>query len=496
MTILQFQDWTPDEPDFGSVGATVATNAVPSIKGYQPFPSLSIVSDALDERPRGALEAFDKDNVSFQYAGDAPNLYEFDATNLVWTEVSKVSTTYTTGADEIWSFVRWENKVLAVNFDDNPQQITMGDANFTDLTTTLKARNITVVGDFVVLSNTFDSTDGNVPNRVRWSGIGDETDFTVSPVTLSDFRDLTTGGPIRKIVGGEVGVIISDTSVFRMTFVGSPTVFDIEEVLPNVGSSAPGSITNIGDDVYFLSQRGFIELTGNATGFNAIGAGKVDRTFLADLDPDHLNRISSIADPISNRILWAYPGSGNTAGRPNKIIIYDRTFGKWALVTEEVELLLSSKGVPINLDELDGLGFTNIDTMTVSLDSDQFKGASSQLSAFDEDFKLGFFRGLNKTATLLTGEAELIPGSQAQVNAFRPLVNLGTVTGRVGRRNRQTDAVSFSASRTQSSSGKFTQRSNARFHQFELVITGDDWTDAIGVELDPGDDFKRAGKRG
>ncbi len=133
--------------------------------------------------------------------------------------------------------------------------------------------------------------------------------------------------------------------------------------------------------------------------------------------------------------------------------------------------------------------------MTVSLDSDLFKGASSQLSAFDENFKLGFFRGLNKTATLLTGETELIPGYQTQINAFRPLVSGGTVTGKVGKRNRQSDAVTFSSSLTQSSSGRFTKRANARFHQFELTITGDEWTDAIGVEIGPGD-FNRSGTRG
>lgn len=495
MTVIRFQDWAPDASDLGSLGNTTVTNALPSADSYQPMPSLSIISTALDARPRGALEAFDKDNVSFQYAGDAGKLYEFDGGTVTWTDVSKLATTYATGDEEIWNFVRWENKVLAVNWNDNPQQITMDAANFSDLTTVLKARNIAVVREFVVLSNTFDSTDGNVPNRVRWSAIGDETDFTVSPVTLSDFRDLTTGGPIRKIVGGSVGIIISDKSIFRMDFVGAPTVFTIEEVQENVGSPAAGSITNIGSDVYLLSQKGFLEITGNGTGINPIGAGKVDKFFLEDFDSEFFHRMSSMADPTANRVLWAYPGSGNTAGRPNKIIGYDRTFGKWFLITEDVEFILNTKGLPTSLDELDNIGFPNIDTMTVSLDSNQFKFQSSQFAAFDEDFKLGLFRGLNKTATLLTGEVELIPDSVTQLNAFRPLVSEGTVTAKVGKRSRQSDAVTFSASLTQTSSGRFTKRASARYHQFELTVTGDSWTDAIGVQIDQGD-FKRAGNRG
>lgn len=494
MAVIPFSDWTPDAAKLGGPGNITATNAMPAGRGYQPFLLLSVISDALTARPRGAIESYDTSNVSYQYAGDATKLYSFNSDTLAWADVS-LAGNYSTGTDEIWSFARWKNKVLAVNFSDNPQSLTMGGANFGNLTTALKARNIAVVGDFVVMSNTYDASDGNRANRVRWSGIDDETDWTVSASTLSDYRDLPTGGPVRKVVGGEVGIIVSERSVFRMTYVGAPVVFQIDEILPDIGALSSGSVTNIGDNVYFMSQQGFIELTGNGSGVNRIGAGRVDRTFLADVDPDYYHRISAISDPTGNRILWAYPGSGNTDGRPNKIIVYDRTFDKWALIEEEVELLLRSKGVSITLDELDGLGYTNIDTMGISLDSDTFKRAASQIAAFDEDFKLGFFRGLNKTATLETAEVEMNPGFQTQLNYFVPLVDGGTVTARVAYRDRQTDSATYTSSISQSTSGRFNQRVNARFHRMELTVTGDSWTDAIGVQIDS-DGAKRSGRRG
>lgn len=492
--IVRFSDWTPDASDLGSVGNVDAKNVLPSSDGYHPMPSLSVITAATTGRPLGAIEAFDKDNTSYQYVGDATKLYELNENDLTWTDVTNTGGAYTTTSGEVWNFVRWENKVLAVNWDDSPQQITFGGANFSNLTTAFKARNITVIGDFVVASNTYDVTDGNVPNRVRWSAIGDETDWTVSASTLSDFRDLTTGGPIRKIVGGEVGIIISDRSVFRMTFVGAPTVFQIDEILPDIGTPYPNSVASIGDNVYFVSQQGFVELTGNGTGVNRIGAGKVDRTFLDDLDPDYKDRLNAIADPISNRIFWAYPGSGNTSGRCNKIICYDRTFQRWSLIEEETNLLLQAKGVPITLDELDSLGFTNIDTMTVSFDSDTFKQTASQLAAFDEDFKLGFFRGFNKTATLTTPEWSLNPGYRTALKAFRPLVDGGTVTAEIGIRDRQSDSVTFKSSVSQSSTGRFTQRASAVYHRFRLTITGESWTDAIGIQIDP-EDMPRVGRR-
>lgn len=487
-------DWAPDNPSLGNRGNEQAVNAYPAAQGYQPFPSLSVLSTALTARPRGGIEAFDKDNASHLYAGDATKLYEFDADNLTWTDVTNSGGNYTTASGENWAFARWKNKVLSVNWDDNPQQITMGGANFSDLSTAFKARNIAVIRDFVVVSNTYDSTDGNVPNRVRWSAQDDETDWTVSASTQADYRDLTTGGAIKKIVGGEVGIIVSERAVFRMDYVGTPVVFQIDEILSDIGAVSAGAVTDIGSDVYFISDQGFIELKGRGTEVNRIGAGRVDKFFQDDYDSDHPERIWSITDPTSNRVMWAYPGSGHSSGRPNKIIIYDRTFNKWSIVEEEVEMIIRTRGVDITLDELDGLGFDDLDTMTVSLDSNQFKALSTQLAAFDEDFKLGFFRGATKTATLETGETEFNPGYMTALNAFLPLVDLGTVTAKVGTRNRQSDAISWGSSLTQSSTGRYTARAKAKYHSFRFEITGDDWTDALGVQI-PKENRPRAERR-
>src|SRR5690606_8482560 len=154
-----------------------------------------------------------------------------------------------------WQFVSWKNKVLATNFNDNPQQITFGAGNFSNLTTAFKARHITTIRDFVVVANTSDATDGLVPSRVRWSAFNDETDWTVSPSTLSDFNDLKIA-PVIRILGGEYGIICQRNSIWRMTFVGAPIVFQFDEVLPGFGPIATGAIAQDGDLAYFLSDRG------------------------------------------------------------------------------------------------------------------------------------------------------------------------------------------------------------------------------------------------
>ena len=484
MPLIKFSEWIPDAADFGNPGSITIKNALPALNSYQPIGQLTSTTNALSARPRGAIEAVDSANNTFQYAGDAATLNVLSGST--WNDVSIIGG-YSTGTEECWEFVRWKEKILATNFTDNPQQITFGGVNFSDLTTALRFRHIAVVRDFIVSGNTFDSTDGTVRDRVRWSAINDETDWTVSPTTLSDFRNLKSGGGIQRIIGGEFGVICSERSTWRMTFVGSPTVFQIDEVIPGVGSLAPGGVVALGDTVYFMSENGFVALRGGSSP-EFIGAGRVDKFFRNDVDENNFDRISSVADPKSGRIFWAYPGSGNTAGTPNKIIIYDRTLNKWGYIEQDVELLWRSGGVATTLEGLDSVS-ASIDALMPSLDDPQWKGGAPLLSAFDSSFKNASFSGAPMTANLQTKEIQIFEGSRTRLNSFSTLIDGGSVIANVGSRNRQTDAFSFGPALIQRSSGRFPSRSNAIFHRFDLTVS-DNWKDAIGIQIDRNDAVK------
>jgi hypothetical protein len=269
------------------------------------------------------------------------------------------------------------------------------------MTTDLRFRHVAVVRDYVVAGNTFDSVDGTVRDRVRWSAINDETDWTVSPVTGADYRDLKKGGGIQRIVGGDFGIICCERNTWAMSFVGSPTFFVIDEVIPNVGTLAPGAVTVLADTVFLWSEHGMYALQGGRNPVQ-IGEGKVDQFLRNDLDDDYAYRISSVADPASGRVAWAYPGAGNIGGRPNRIVVFDTKVNKWGIIYEEVELLWRSGGTATTLEGLDtiGLGPDIVTNGTFDADSDWTKGAGWTIGSGVASHAAGTAGGLVQVVSL------------------------------------------------------------------------------------------------
>lgn len=481
MPIITVPDWVPDAANFGNPGAITIVNALPGLNSYKPMPAFADISTALDNYARGAIDARDKNLAAYQYCGDAEKLYRLVGTT--WTDSSRVAG-YASDTEEVWDMVRWKNQVLATNFSDEIQFIEMGGSAFDDLTSDFRCRLLAVIGDFVIAANTFDGTDGNVPDRVRWCGFGDETYWTVDPSVGSDVRDLKRG-PIMRLYGGEYGVLLGKKAVWRMTFTGAPDWFHIDPTLDGVGSIAYGASALIGNTIFTLSEQGFVAIT-HGTGLEEIGAGRVDKFIFDDLDESYLYRMTCASDPKSGRVFWAYPGAGNTDGLPNRIIVYDSRLRKWSLIHQDVEHLWSAAGVGLTLEQLDTVS-SDVDALPASLDSSQWKGgAGLVLAAFDSSHLHGAFNGSPMDATVDLKEVELYAGRRTHLNAFRPLVDGGTVTANVGTRNRLSDDVAWGPTLAQSASGRFTKRSNARFHRIRLNCSGE-WRDVIGAEIDPAD---------
>lgn len=476
--IIPFGDYTPDLPKLGNPGATTAKNILPGAVGYLQFPSLTAYSDALTAYCRGAMSAMDTTGDVHSYSGDETKLYRM--VSATQTDSSKVGG-YSCAADSYWEFAKWGNKCIATNYDDNIQAITLGGTTFADLAASApKARHISVVRDFVMVGNTYDASDGDVPNRVRWCALNDETDWTVSATTQADYQDLQgNGGWVQSIVGGERAVIFQERSIWLATYVGSPTVFTFDKIEDARGAFCPRSPIQVGGITYYIADDGFYAFTGGQSA--PIGHGKVDRTFLADLNDDYLHRVTAAAIPNEKVIIWSYPGSGSADGTPNKCIMYNWASQKWAVAEFDHELVFRAMSLGVSLDGLDAL-YAQIDSIPFSLDSKVWMGGKLQLAAFDTSHKIGYFTGTALDAVIETGEfqPEGFTGLRSEITEVVPVVDGGTHTVQMGTRETQAGSISWGSASAENSSGICPVRSNSRFHRVRTNVTGG-FTTASGV---------------
>lgn len=486
--MIEFGPWLPDLPAYGQ-HATVAKNTIPGPASYQPFPSLSVFSGALGAACQGAVAV--KSGISvLNFAGTGAKLYLLsDAT---YTDVS-LAANYTGTVEDRWSWAMYGKRIITTNYADYPQSYVAGTSTlFANLTTTLKARYVGVIREFVVLANTTDATDGALPNQVWWSAINNPTDYTVSVSTQSDKQQMYGEGDVGEItgfIGGEAGTIFMEGGIFRMNYVGGPTIFSFDQIVFGAGCLIPGSIAAYGSMIYYLGPDGFYLL--NGTSVMPIGKGKVDEWLYADMDPALAHMCSSVIDPDKALYLLAYPGADNT-GTCNRVIAYNWESGRWAYAEPgSVEMLVNSITQTADMDSATAETlYGNIDTgnfANVSVDDRVFAEAYLSkpiLSAINGDHKLCYFNATPLTAVVETAEAQISPGRKSLINNVRPMIEgAATVSVEVGTRDTTGAVVSYSAPATVNSYGEANLFASGRYHRARVTITGG-FEHAYGLDFD------------
>lgn len=128
-----FGDFRPDLPDIGTKGVTLAKNVVPNESSYLPFKGIAIDTTALTAYARGAVALSDKNGNTEMYCGDETKLYRLVNSGGVLTWTSVGGSTYATSDENYWQFIKWGEKVIATNRDNNIQIATFGGGTFGDL---------------------------------------------------------------------------------------------------------------------------------------------------------------------------------------------------------------------------------------------------------------------------------------------------------------------------------------------------------------------------
>ena len=470
---MNFEEWLPDQP--GLTGAVKeALNVVPQAVGYGPLRTPVDYSLAASETINNVVAGRNPSNGATEvFAGGATKLFKLDASDLSLDDVSK-SGGYTTPAEQKWRFTQFGNVLIAANADEILQYWELGTSSaWADLDAAAPtAKYLTVVRDFVVAGYT-SSAD---PQKIQWSGINDETAWTTTSTNQSDYQVIPDGGSVQGITGGEFGIVLMEKSIYRMSYVGTPAIFQFDNISRNLGCFEPNSIVQYQGITYFLSDDGFYAC--NGTQVIEIGSEKVDRFFFNDLDESYTYKMSATVDPIKNLIVWAYPSAGSN-GAVDSLLIYNFEIKRWSRAEVSVGFVAQSATPAYTLEALDVFG--TVDTISTSFDSRVWTGGKSQFVG-GSGAKIVTFSGSSLTGTLQTGDIE-IPGRTSSINMTRPLIDAGQADVAVATRNRLVDAITYGSYTSADSEGRAAFRTTGRYHRLSVQPTGS-WTTAIGIEFD------------
>ncbi len=463
-TKLIFGEWLPDQPGVaGSV--TDAVNCYPVTNGYAPIRDAADYSDAAGETLLVTF-AGKSAGASTLFAASATSIYKFDSSD---ASLDAVKTSYS--AIESWDVTQFGSKMILANGSSKLQYWDLGaSTTVSDLDAAAPtAKYVTVVRDFVVAANV-----GGEENKVYWSDINDETDWTPGAASQSDTQVIPDGGDITGLAGGEYGLIFMERAVYRMSYSGSPYFFQFDAISRTLGCISNGSIAQFGGLTYFLADDGFYVCDGQTV--KNIGVEKVNRWFFENAIPTEIPiSMSATVDPIRKLVIWNFK---NTMGG-RYLLYFSIDLGKWSYATTDVSYIAYGFTPSATLEQVDNYN-TSIDALDIPLDSRVFAGG--QLLALGvREQKIVALSGAFKSAYVVSGD---IDTGRSIITLAKPIIDNGTGTVAVASRTLLADTVEFGTAVAADSENRCSLRSNGNYHRVKVSPTSVNWKTLVGVEVE------------
>jgi hypothetical protein len=510
--VIPWGHWRPDAETLNAPLVVSAKNCLPAGQGFRPLlgPLVvestigAVVTDdlgnpvtdesgeevtaeptALNGRVFGAVTVLLEDGSNVSFAGTSTKLYQLSSASS-WADITRVSGgDYATAVGERWRFDIFGDNLIGTNFTDDVQKFDVtGGTNFAALGgTPPKARYIAIVREFVVLGCLSSNQ-----RSIQWSSIGNSEEWT--PGTNSgDTQVFPSGGPVRGLIGGEVGYVFQDEKITRMIFApGSEEVFQFDEVEGGRGLKAPNSLVRLGSTAFYFAGDGFYKFDLVSGASTPIGVGKWARAFIADLRAGTEASILSAVSPTERAILFPYISRSNASTTPDRVLIYDWTIDEATTADITIEAIAQWLSQGYTLDTMNSFG--TLDTLPYSLDSPFWKGGTPLLALFNSDHQLSYLQGEVMAAEFVTGDGQ---GEQrALIKATRPHVDTTDVTVAVSMRERDADNWLFPSEETMEDTGEIPAWTSGNVARARLRIgAGANWTYAKGIKTILG----AAGKR-
>jgi hypothetical protein len=320
-------------------------------------------------------------------------------------------------------------------------------------------------------------------NALQWCQFNDSATWTIG-ANQAD-KQPSLWGQLRRIIGGEYVIAITDRSVVRGTYVGVEGGLDIiwqfDEISAEVGCMASGSVSNVGRLIFFLSERGFMMCDGQTV--DPIADEKFNRWFFDRFSRQDIANIWSAIDPRNSLVLWAMPGT------PGTIIAYNWVLKRATVFEMDVQGMFTGYTSGTSLDALDAT-YGNLDAIPTSLDDPLFAGGNPILLICDSGNVFNALSGDNLEATLQLDNIEPTPGRRSRIREVRLVSDTTDASVTIDARMRAGDAESIRSTSTMRGNGKLPIRANGRYNNVAVTIpAATNWSFIQGCELEfePGD---------
>lgn len=463
VTAAPFPEWLPDLE--GNI-LSRASNVRAVANGYAPFRGPVAATVALAAAFNGGGSFIDSGGNATLLSATAANVYKYTGT--AWSSVLAAT------ANQVVRFAQFGDNVIIANGG------VCKSYSLTGGTTTTPTDAPTLIDVAQARDMVMGITSAN---ELQWCQFNNSSVWTAG-ANQADIQP-SLWGQLRRIVGGEYMIALTDRAVVRGTYVGSANdiIWQFDEISAEIGVMAANSVCNVGRLIFFLSERGFEMCDGQEV--TPIGDEKFNRWFFSTFSRGDIAHIWGAVDPRNSLVLWGMPGA------PGVLIAYNWVLQKATTLELDFQGMFTGYSTSTALDALDAI-YGDLDSIPISLDDPSLQGGSPVLLVADSSYVLNALTGDNLEAKLRLENVEPTPGRRSRIRNIRLVSDTLDASVTVDARMRLGDAENIVSAVSMRSNGKMPVRSNGRFNTIEVTVPqATDWSFIQGMELE----FEPGGQR-
>jgi hypothetical protein len=270
---------------------------------------------------------------------------------------------------------------------------------------------------------------------------------------------------------GAYAVAYKERGAYLGQYVGTPVVWQWDQVPGEFGCVGPEAVTDIGGAHFVVGPDNFWLYDGTRP--TPIGIGQVRQWFFNDLSATYRYRTIVHYDRQYSRVWVFYPSAASSNGQPDRALVYHLATKQWGRANRSVEAVFQFITPGLTWDTFSSIGATWDTLPSTPWNSQSYQAAGRAMAIFDTSHTLLVLNGTSGNSSFTTGDMGDDTGySYSGEVRLRFLIQpeLAAATG-------YTRATAGSALITNStasiSDGKFCIRQSGRFHRYSFEMAND-----------------------